>query len=72
MEEIRQEITEEEYDRMLNALPPMRLPRIEETAAYFAGFQLPLSWGYANDKPLYPTYANNNKQYYFIGYLPRN
>ena len=39
-----QEIEPEIYDHMLNALPPLRLPRCPQTDGFIAGFMLGEPW----------------------------
>lgn len=65
-----QEIAEEIYNNMFNALPPLRLPREAILEGYTCGFMMgePHSTDPATGKELYLAFAKReNGKYYYIG-----
>ena len=68
-----QEIEPEIYDHMLNALPPLRLPRCPQTDGFIAGFMLGEPWDSDPEtgRNRYAAFGLRDRKCFFIGYLTK-
>ena len=66
-----QEVEFEIYEQMFNCMPPIRLPRCEQTADYSSGFLMgePNDFDPVTHKTRYLAFGRKNKHYYYIGLL---
>lgn len=67
-----QEVAEEIYEEMRDALPPYRLPRTPETAEYSAGYLVgePYDCDPQTYKTRYMAFARRGGRCYYLGLLP--
>lgn len=68
-----QEIEESIYNQMLNCMPPLRLPRTEESAGYIGGFLVgePYDFDPVTGKLRYAAFGRRDGKFYFIGYMSK-